>query len=42
MRQILSLTPFERPPLNQQLTRTSEPDYNNYGCEIGNQSTLFD
>jgi hypothetical protein len=41
MLQILSLTLFERTPLNQLLTGTSELDYKNHGGEVGKQLNLF-
>ena len=40
--QILSLTLFERTPLNQILTDASEPDYRNHGDGVGMQLNLFD
>ena len=40
--QILSLTLFERTPLNQILTDASEPDYTNHGGGVGMQLNLFD
>jgi hypothetical protein len=42
MLQILSLTLFERTPLNQLLTGASEPDYKNHGGEVAKQLNLFD
>lgn len=42
MLQILSLTLFERTPLNQLLTDASEPDYRNHGGGAGIQLNLFD
>jgi hypothetical protein len=42
MLQILSLTLFERTPLNQLLTGTSELDYKNHGGEVDKQLNLFD
>ena len=42
MLQILSLTLFERTPLNQILTDASETDYRNHGDGIGMQLILFD
>jgi hypothetical protein len=41
MLQILSLTLFERTPLNQLLTDASEPDYRNHGGGDGIQWNLF-
>jgi hypothetical protein len=42
MLQILSLTLFERTPLNQLLTGASALDYENHGGEVGKQLNLFD
>lgn len=42
MLQILSLTLFERTPLNQLLTGTSALDYKNHGGGVSNQLNLFD
>ena len=42
MLQILSLTLFERAPLNQIVTNVSEPDYRNHGGGVGIQLNLFD
>jgi hypothetical protein len=42
MLQILSLTLFERAPLNQLLTGASEPDYKNHGDAFAKQLNLFD
>jgi len=42
MLQILSLTLFERTPLNQILTDASEPDYRNHGDGVSMQLNLFD
>jgi hypothetical protein len=40
--QILSLTLFERIPLNQIVTDASDQDYRNHGVGIGMQLNLFD
>lgn len=42
MLQILSLTLFERTPLNQLLKGISELDYKNHGDGASNQLNLFD
>jgi hypothetical protein len=42
MLQVLSLTLFERTPLNQILTGASDPDYRNHGDGIAIQLNLFD
>lgn len=42
MLQILSLTLFERTPLDQVLTETLEQDYKNHGDRVSNQLNLFD
>jgi len=42
MLQILSLTLFERTPLNQLLTGASKLDYKNHGGEVDKQLNLFD